>query len=235
MILDISIEDKKKYFTEKFKGGVIYKIINILNGEFYIGSSSNLQKRYYTHLYDIRKQNKTCIRLIRAVNKYKEENFKFQIIAKCPIQYVLKLEQWFLDNLKPEYNIAKIAGSNLGIKRTEEVKLNKSNSQKEKWQDEDYKIKHLLNLSNNWKSGIDHPFYGKSHSEESRKKISESKKGNEYATKNKVINIHTNEIYNSAIDCIRKNKNNNSIGSPKTFYLKLNGSRKNTTIYKYIT
>ena len=47
--------------------------------------------------------------------------------------------------------------------------------------------------------GSDHYFYGKTHSEETKRKISESKKGTQTLSKNpsakKVINIHTKKIY----------------------------------------
>lgn len=156
MILAISSENKQKYFSEKQKGGVVYKITNEVDGKFYIGSTNNLIKRYYTHIHDIRSGKNTCVKLIRAVSKYGEENFKFEIVCECPTNEVLKTEQEYIDSLKPHYNVAKIAGSNLGIKRTEEVKLKKSASQKKNWEDEAYRIKHLENLSKNWKTGSSH-------------------------------------------------------------------------------
>jgi group I intron endonuclease len=156
MILAISDRLKQKYFSEKQKGGVIYKITNLLDGKFYIGSTNNLIKRYYTHINHIRTNRKTCVKLVRAVNKYGESNFKFEIILTCPLEYLIKVEQWFIDNLNPEYNIAKLAGSNFGIKRTDEVKVKKSFSQRENWKDESYRNKHLEHLSKNWKSGSSH-------------------------------------------------------------------------------
>ena len=156
MQLNISKEHKTKYFSEKQKGGVIYKITNLLDGKFYIGSSTNLIKRYYTHIFDIRTNKQTCTKLIRAVRKHKEENFKFEILEECAVDNLLEREQYYLDVLKPHYNIALIAGSNLGIKRSKNVKLNKSISQKEKWQDVNYRKEHLTNLSKNWKLGSDH-------------------------------------------------------------------------------
>jgi group I intron endonuclease len=156
MILAISNESKQKYFSDKQKGGVIYKITNEVDGKFYIGSTNNLIKRYYTHIHDIRSDRKTCVKLIRAVNKHGEDNFKFEIVCECPTDEILKNEQGYIDRLKPHYNVAKIAGSNLGIKRTEEVKLKKSVSQKENWKDESYRTKYLDNLSKNWKSGSSH-------------------------------------------------------------------------------
>ena len=157
MILSINHIDKNRYLRKNSKaGGVIYKITNILTDDFYIGSSTNLYKRYYTHIYHMRKQKNTCIKLNRAVKKYGEENFKFEIISKCPIEYVLKMEQWFISNLKPSYNIALIAGSNFGIKRSEEVKLEKSKSQKNKWADPEYRKYHVEKLALNWKKGSKH-------------------------------------------------------------------------------
>ena len=156
MILSISDIDKKTYLCKNCKHGIVYKITNTLNEDFYIGSSTNLYKRYYTHMNHMRKGIKSCVILNRAAKKYDEKNFSFEILAKCPIEYVIKLEQWFITNLKPHYNVAKIAGSNFGIKRTEEVKLKKSISQKENWKDDDYRSKHLENLSKNWKSGASH-------------------------------------------------------------------------------
>jgi len=46
MILNISNEHKQKYFSQKEKGGVVYKITNQIDGKFYIGSTNNLIKRY---------------------------------------------------------------------------------------------------------------------------------------------------------------------------------------------
>jgi group I intron endonuclease len=156
MILAISDECKQKYFSEKKKGGVVYKITNNIDGKFYIGSTNNLIKRYYTHIYDIRSGRNTCVKLIRAVNKHGEDNFKFEIVCECSTNEILKTEQQYIDNLDPHYNIAKIAGSNLGIKRTEAVKFKKSISQKENWKDKTYRAKHLENLSKNWKIGSNH-------------------------------------------------------------------------------
>ena len=156
MILAISNESKQKYFSQKEKGGVIYKITNEVDGKFYIGSTNNLIKRYYTHINHIRTGKNTCVKLIRAVNKHGEENFKIEIVCECSTDEILKTEQEYIDSLSPHYNIAKIAGSNLGIKRTKETKLKKSVSQKENWKDEAYRTKHLENLSKNWKSGSSH-------------------------------------------------------------------------------
>jgi NUMOD1 domain len=45
-----------------------------------------------------------------------------EILEYCDTDNLLKREQYYLDNLKPEYNILKIAGSVLGFKHSESTK-----------------------------------------------------------------------------------------------------------------
>lgn len=69
--------------TEKYeltnKWG-IYKILNIKNGKFYIGSSTNLRKRLYEHFRELNLGIHTNKHLQNAWNKYGKEGFKFKII-----------------------------------------------------------------------------------------------------------------------------------------------------------
>jgi len=44
------------------------------------------------------------------------------ILEYCLFDEILKIEQYYIDNLKPSYNILKIAGSSLGLKYSEETK-----------------------------------------------------------------------------------------------------------------
>jgi group I intron endonuclease len=155
-MLALTEEQYLKYMTNKSRHGVIYKIVNLLDNHFYIGSTQNFIKRYYTHINHIRTNKQSCTLLIRAINKYKEENFKLEIVEECLPEEILVREQHYLDTLCPQYNIAKVAGSNLGIKRTKEVKIQKSITQQTNWKDSKYREKHLKNLSKNWKSGVNH-------------------------------------------------------------------------------
>lgn len=88
------------------KGG-IYKIINLVNNDFYIGSTKDLSRRKKEHWRLLKKGNNHSIVLQNAWNKYGEENFKFEVLAICPKEYLFKLEQWFVDNLNPKYNICR--------------------------------------------------------------------------------------------------------------------------------
>lgn len=100
----------------------IYKINNILNGKFYIGSSVCIERRKTAHIYDLRINKHSNSKLQRAWNKYGEANFDFQIVQECTVEELIKEEQKYLDTLKPEYNIQPIARSSLGTKHSEEFK-----------------------------------------------------------------------------------------------------------------
>ena len=59
--------------------------------------------------------------ICKALLKYGYSGFKLEILEYCAESEVLNREQYYIDLLKPEYNILKIAGSTLGYKHTEET------------------------------------------------------------------------------------------------------------------
>ena len=71
--------------------------------------------------------------LHRALLKYGYSNFSLDIIEYCEPNVKISREQYYIDLLKYEYNILKKAGSNLGFKHSEAIKLRMSiNNAKEK-------------------------------------------------------------------------------------------------------
>ena len=83
---------------------------NLVNGDTYIGSSVKLDRRFRVHLSCIGSVN---LPLYNAINKYGLNNFIFIILQYCdPIEDLcLALEQSYLDQFKPNYNILKLARS----------------------------------------------------------------------------------------------------------------------------
>jgi len=101
----------------------IYAIINEVNGKFYVGSAVNIRKRWTNHISDLRKGIHRNKHLRRAWKKYGEESFKFRVLESVENKEdLLGREQYWMDLLKPKYNILPTAGSSLGYKRTEESK-----------------------------------------------------------------------------------------------------------------
>lgn len=97
--------------------GGIYKILNIVNNDFYLGSTNCFYKRKYQHFNFLNKGSHPNIHLQRAFNKYGKENFifeRFEIIDE--VKNLIIKEQYYLDTLKPRYNIRLIANTNQGLK-----------------------------------------------------------------------------------------------------------------------
>ena len=100
----------------------IYCIYNIIKREFYIGSSKNIIKRFREHKQELYNKKHHSKYLQNSWNKYGKSNFIFKVIRLCNPEDCIQLEQYFINAIQPEYNMCKIAGSCLGIKRTPEIK-----------------------------------------------------------------------------------------------------------------
>lgn len=59
---------------------VIYKIRNVANGKFYVGSAQNTHVRFRQHRRLLRKGVHHCKHLQAAWNKYGEDVFKFEVV-----------------------------------------------------------------------------------------------------------------------------------------------------------
>lgn len=63
---------------------VIYKIRNVTNQKFYIGSTTNKRERFRNHRRLLRKGAHHCKHLQAAWNKYGEECFVFEVVEEIP-------------------------------------------------------------------------------------------------------------------------------------------------------
>src|SRR5260221_387041 len=88
----------------------IYRIVNTINSKFYLGSSTNLLKRWNQHCNDLKRNEHHSITLQRAFNKHGFDAFIFEIIEFVLPPFLLEREQYWLDRYKPwgdkGYNIA---------------------------------------------------------------------------------------------------------------------------------
>lgn len=112
----------------KTKAGV-YRFINKTNGKSYIGSSSNLGRRFteYLSIAYLQKQiEKGTSRISNSLLKHGHHSFSLEILEYCEENKATTREQYFLDLLNPEYNILSKAGSSLGYIHSEETKAKMS-------------------------------------------------------------------------------------------------------------
>ena len=104
----------------------VYVIENKLNGKRYVGSAVDLKVRRQGHKRALLRGTHINIHLQNSWNKHGDDTFEFDVIEYWEPEFLVGMEQWWMNMLKPEYNICKVAGSNLGVKHTAESKANMS-------------------------------------------------------------------------------------------------------------
>jgi len=111
------------------KGG-IYKILNLITGLFYIGSTGNFNRRFIEHKKLLRHSNHKNSYLQNTWNKHSELNFKFEIleIIESPTKELLADREQYWINLTEcykrhiGYNIRPKAENNLGVKFSDDFR-----------------------------------------------------------------------------------------------------------------
>lgn len=101
----------------------IYTIWNNITNESYVGSTIDFDQRIKIHFRKLRRKEHHSWKLQKAFCKYEESDFEYFILKYSNSSNLIEDEQWCLDVIRPEYNIAKIAGNTLGVKWSEERRI----------------------------------------------------------------------------------------------------------------
>lgn len=104
---------------------VIYEIKNKINGKKYVGSAMVYERRVKDHLRLLEKGNHHSRHLQSSYNMHGKDAFEFTILEEVDeVSELINVEQKWIDNINPEFNMTKIAGlnSHLGMKRSDETK-----------------------------------------------------------------------------------------------------------------
>lgn len=80
----------------------IYKITCTITGDFYIGSSKNISKRWNAHCAPCTHKAYPNYKMYQDMDKYGLENFTFEVLEETEDLKVR--EQFYMDTLKPTYN-----------------------------------------------------------------------------------------------------------------------------------
>lgn len=178
----------------------VYQIINTVNGNCYIGSSIDIKKRWNGHRRLLERGKHHSRHLQNAWGLYSADCFRFLIIEQCDEKQLIEREQYYIDTLRPEYNILPFAGRTLGRRHTESARQKMSEARKGKMLfsvDRNQKISESLKgrkrqqktkekisktltgrvISNEWRNKISKALKGKVLSKETRKKLSDAHKG----------------------------------------------------------
>jgi group I intron endonuclease len=157
----------------------VYKIVNLTNGDFYVGSSIDMHERWSGHKRAVRIGRTKCPHLYSAMRKYGINNFAFQPLIICEESDIKFYEQRLLDTvvgLEECYNVSLTADAPMRG-RTHSLEARKK-----------------LSVS---RIGKANPMLGRHHSEETKKKISlirKTQSNNQLGlkrTKQQIKNIRT--------------------------------------------
>ena len=110
---------------ELWKKSGIYCIVNTDNQKKYVGSSKNIYQRMQKHRACLRKNVHENKKLQNSWNKHGENSFQYFILEFCSEELLIEREQFYIDTLKPWYNIT-IEVQRLKMSEESRVKMSKS-------------------------------------------------------------------------------------------------------------
>ena len=199
----------------------IYKIENLKNGKIYFGQAIDFEKRKDAHIRALNGGYHRNRYLQASWNKYGSESFRFTFVEECDESRLSVLEIEYIsanDTVAPHgYNLTtggegvrglqwseesrqRLSNSRRGVKTGRKVQhapetlAKMSASMKIRWQDETYRTKSI-------KSRM-----GQKRSQETKDKMSQSRRGRVQSNARKVICVETGVIYPSVkkVDIGRK-------------------------------
>lgn len=144
----------------------IYCISNNIDNRFYIGSTKNFYVRKRFHFIELKGNYHNNQHLQRFYNKYGKDSLQFKVLEICPVNDLISKEQYYIDELKPQFNICK--------------KADRPNGNNRIFTEED--IKNIANLYNGGKNfnQISLIYFGKSGRSSCISKIVRGEKYSEY-------------------------------------------------------
>jgi len=107
--LDV-ISDRDKILNENRGKSGIYRWTNVNSKKSYVGSSTNLTRRFLCYLninYMLSYKSKS--KIYSSLLKHGYNAFTLDILEYCEKEELITREQYYIDKLSPSYNILKIA------------------------------------------------------------------------------------------------------------------------------
>lgn len=82
----------------------VYKITNTATGDFYIGSSKNVKRRWAEHKIPSRWNKHPNCPMYIDMKKLGVDKFAFEVLAEVAPDKLKEMEQQFIETMKPTYN-----------------------------------------------------------------------------------------------------------------------------------
>ena len=97
--------------AEKIIG--IYKITNTVTGDFYIGSSNDVKRRWAEHKCKSKWNEHPNNPMYQDMQKYGLDKFSFEILEEVEEEKLKEIEQKFIETLNPTYNSNRANGRDI--------------------------------------------------------------------------------------------------------------------------
>ena len=114
----------------------VYKITNTITGDFYIGSSKNVKRRWIEHKCKSSWNKQPNNPMYLDMQKYGVDKFAFEILEEVEVEKLKETEQQFIELLKPTYNDRKANGWD--VERYKETKKEYQKSERYKEYQKEY-------------------------------------------------------------------------------------------------
>ena len=111
----------------------IYKITNTVTGDFYIGSSKDVKKRWIEHKCQSKWNECPNNPMYIDMQKYGVDKFAFEVLAEVEADKLKDAEQQFIETLKPTYNSIRANGRDIERYKETKKECNKEYQKSEKY------------------------------------------------------------------------------------------------------
>jgi len=152
----------------------VYQITCLKTDHRYVGSTNDLFHRKAQHFSDLKLGRHRNPRMQEEYNTYGYHSFRFIVLEKVEAtDFLLQREQYWINQILPEYNAELKAGHTYEHVYREDVKQKISSSMKKIWLNPEYKQNYI-----NKRKGVPVPkLKGRVFSDETRQKIREAGSG----------------------------------------------------------
>ena len=110
----------------------IYKITNTITGDFYIGSSKDVKRRWNEHKFPSRWNRYSNSQLYKDMQKYGLDKFELQILEEVEPCSLKEKEQQYIERLKPTYNQMNAKGRDFERRKKKKKEYYKAHKDKRK-------------------------------------------------------------------------------------------------------
>jgi len=164
-------ENRQKLIKDQKDKTGVYCLVNKINGNIYIGTSTNIavRMRNYLNTTFLKNKKNKNMPIIQALCKYGLDNFALLIVETVDVENLAIRETYYITHLLPHYNVLKQGYSSIGYKHTEDIKKMLSDLAKNRIHSEKTKV-----LISRALVGENNPFYNKNHSIESKLRMIEA-------------------------------------------------------------